>query len=87
MVRWYNKYRKRMDNEYLAEVVVPKKMYRQEYPVRFYGRDKLHHDKAQLHDAGYIKEVRFHDEKIGYVLSEKGMNTLEELGTPQQYDH
>lgn len=86
MVRWFGRHRE--DNpSLLAEIVVTSKLAEQEYPVGFYGKDTAYHIMSKLHDHDYVKQAKFHGKTIGWVLSEKGLDKLEELGTPAQYDH
>lgn len=85
MLRWFARYNDVIPPEF-AEIVVVAKLQEDEYPVKFYG-DYVYTVVSNLKERGYIEDVSFHGKVIGVRLTEKGTDTLEELGTPTQYDH
>lgn len=86
MVRWFARYRKHNPPE-LAEIVPPRKLTEEEGPLRSYGKQPVSSSMTGLKDRGYVSKTTFHGKTLGYTLEEKGLEVIEELDTPQQYDH
>lgn len=86
MVRWFARH-KDANPPALAEIVAPERLCDLEGPVGFYGKSYVNSRFPELKEQGYVTRATFHGRSMGYVLTEESLEALDELGTPQQYDH
>lgn len=79
--------RKRGVEDTLAIIVPQWELLEEEYPVRFYGSQALSSTLYSLEEKGYIEKMKVYRKTVGYTLTEEGMDIIEEMGKPKQYQH
>lgn len=87
MLRWFARHREQDYNVLAPDVVVLKALYEQEGPLGFYPRKHVRRHMYQLEEKGLTKRVSYYDKTLGWTLTQEGIDLLEEMGRPKQYDH